>query len=152
MVQVEFLLINEDFSYFQISVPIFIESADIFHTITDDHIILNLNQWLIITCPILSYEIEYYPLQNLSQIETNRYLPSIDIIRLDHLQSNTDYQLNIKVSSEAGVNLHGITFRTSNSHGLILRKNQRIIFIMVCIASFLFTFTVVYLILKKIGM
>ena len=140
------------FPSFSISVPIFIDSADIFKTITHDHIILNVNQWLIITCPIISYEIEYYPLENLSQIETNRYLPSIDFIRIDHLQTNTEYQLNVKVSSEAGENFQGITFRTKDSHGLILRKNQQMIFIMVSIASFLFTFTIVYLILKKIGL
>lgn len=123
-----------------------------FTNISHDSFILNINQWLIPTCPILSYEIEYHPLENLSQIESNRYFPPIEFIRIDHLQSNTDYQLNVKITSEAGEVFQRISFRTKDSRQYHRRQNQQIIFIMVCMASFLLTFAIVFLILKKFGL
>ena len=136
----------------KISVPIFLESVDLFRTIAHDHVILNINQWIIPTCPILSYEIEYYPRENLSRIESNHYRSPIDFIRIDHLQSNTDYQLNVKVTSESGENFQGLSFRTKDSHEYFLYQHQQMIFIMVCLASFLLTFTLVFLICKKFGL
>ncbi len=154
MVQVEFSFRkNLFFMNREILVPSLIESNDLFETISNDYIILNMKKWLINACPILSYEIELFPIENTSEIHFNRFLSSKSSIRIANLQSNQDYQLNIQIHSEAGDHIERITFRTTDDdHHQAKIKNQQMIFIMICTASFLLTSVFVIIILKKTGL
>ena len=51
-----------------------------------------MNKWMINACPILSYEIEIFPIENSSQIYFKRYISSKNEIQINNLQSNQDYQ------------------------------------------------------------
>ncbi len=136
-------------------VPSLIEPKDLFETISSNYIILNMEKWMIDECPILSYEIELFPIKNSSERNFNRYISSENRIQIANLQSNQDYQLNIKIHSEAGEKLERISFRTIDNKHRIKIKHQQIIFLMIFIASFLFTFVFILIlmkILKKTGL
>jgi hypothetical protein len=136
-------------------VPSLIEPKDLFETISSNSIILNMEKWMIDECPILSYEIELFPIKNSSERNFNRYISSENRIQIANLQSNQDYQLNIKIHSEAGEKLERISFRTIDNKHRIKIKHQQIIFLMIFIASFLFTFVFILIlmkILKKTGL
>jgi len=107
-----------------------------------------MRKWIINECPILSYEIEIFPIKNSSEIHFNRYISSKPEIQIDNLESNQDYQLNIKVRSEAGENIERIFFRTINDDNQIKIKNQQIIFSMIFIALFLLVFIFILIIIK----
>ena len=111
-----------------------------------------MKNWLINVCPILSYEIELFPLENASEFHFNRYLSTENSFQIDNLQSNQDYQLNIKVHTEAGNHLERISFRTLDDHHQTKIKGQRMVFIMICSASFLLTLIFILLILKRTGL
>jgi hypothetical protein len=112
-----------------------------------------MKNWLINVCPILSYEIELFPLENTSEFHFDRYLSSKNSFQIDNLQSNQDYQLNIKVHTEAGDHFERVSFRTlDDDHHQTKIKSQRTIFIMICAASFLLTLVFILLILKRTGL
>lgn len=130
------------------------EAKDLFETISNNYIIINMAKWIIDECPILSYEIEIFPIKNSSEINSHRYISSKNQIQIDNLQSNQDYQLNVKIHSQIGENIEQIYFRTKNNDDQIRIKNQQILLIMIFIASFLLMFVFILLIIKlfkKIG-
>jgi hypothetical protein len=109
-----------------------------------------MEKWIINECPILSYEIEIFPIKNSSEIHFNRYISSKPQIRIDNLESNQDYQLNVKVRSQAGENIERIFFQTidDNDDNQIKIKNQQIIFSMIFIVLFLLIFIFILIIIK----
>jgi hypothetical protein len=114
-----------------------------------------MEKWIINECPILSYDIEIFPIKNSSEIHFNRYISSRNQIQINNLQSNQDYQLNIKIHSQAGENIERISFRTINDDDQIKIKNQQILFIMLFTASFLLIIVFLLIIknlLKKTGL
>lgn len=124
------------------------EVQDLFEMVSNTYIILNIDKWIIDECPILSYEIEIFPIKNSSDINSNRYISSKSLIKIDNLEPNQDYKLDIKIHSQSGENIERISFRTKNNDDRIKIKNQQILFIMLFIASFLLIFVFIALIWK----
>ena len=67
----------------------------------------------------------------------------LNAIKIDNLKSNEDYELNIKIHSQAGEHTEKIIFRTMN-----YELNNQHIFIFICIASFFFTFVFIMMVIK----
>jgi len=107
-----------------------------------------MGKWIINECPILSYEIEIFPITNSSEINFNRYISTKNQIQIDNLQSNQDYQSNIKIYSQAGEHIERISFRTIDDDNEIRIKNQQILLIMISVASFLLIFVFILIIMK----
>jgi len=125
-------------------VPSLIESSDLLQTISSNYIILNMANWIINECPILSYEIQLLRSKtNLSQYFS--YKNEFNEIKIPNLRSDEDYQLNIKVNSQAGENTEIISFRTTNEKNQIKTNNEQIIII---ITSFLLILVLIVFIMK----
>ncbi len=125
------------------TLPSLIQSTDLIEAISNHFIILTMSNWIINQCSILSYEIDIFPVKNSTDIHLHRYYSfknNFQTIKIDNLQSNEDYQLNIKVISQAGETMKIISFRTSNenAHSNPKSKNPYII-IVIIIISFIFT-------------
>jgi hypothetical protein len=125
------------------TIPSLIQSTDLIEAISNHFIILTMSNWIINQCSILSYEIEIFPIRNSSEIHLHRYYTfknHFQTIKIDNLQSNEDYQLNIKVISQAGETMKIISFRTTNDnyHSNSKTKNPYLIIIIIII-SFIFT-------------
>jgi hypothetical protein len=100
--------------------------------------------WIINECPILSYEIRLLRSKtNLSQYFS--YKNEFNEIKITNLRSDEDYQLNIKINSQAGENTEIISFRTTNEKNQIKTNNEQIIII---ITSFLLVLVLIVFIMK----
>ena len=105
-----------------------------------------MKHWLIDICPIQSYEIQLFPINNTNEIPSHHYLSSKDLIHIDHLHSNQDYQLNLHIYSEAGETFERLTFRTITEMKIF---NQQMIFILIGIGLFLLILVLILIILRK---
>ncbi|CAF1446454.1 unnamed protein product [Adineta steineri] len=114
------------------SVPTLIESSDLVQTVSNNYIILNMANWIINECSILSYEIELLTSKtNLSRYFS--YKNDLNELKIDNLQSNEDYQLNIKVNSQAGENMEIISFRTTNEKTSIKSRMEQFFILIICL-------------------
>jgi hypothetical protein len=120
-----------------------IGSNDLLETISNNYIIVNMANWIIDECPILSYEIEIFPIINSNLKRSYSFKNQFNEIKIDNLQIDEDYQLNIKINSQAGENIERVIFRTMNN-----KINNQQIFILVCIGSFLIIFVLIIIIIK----
>jgi hypothetical protein len=102
-----------------------------------------MSNWIINQCSILSYEIDIFPIKNSSEIHLHRYYTfknNFQTIKIDNLQSNEDYQLNIKIISQAGETMKIISFRTTNENFYSNSKTKNpYLLIIIIIISFIFT-------------
>ena len=124
-------------------VPSMIGSNELLETISNNYIIVNMANWIIDECPILSYEIEIFPVINSNLKRSYFFQNQSNEIQIDDLQIDENYQLNIKINSQAGENIERIIFRTRNN-----KINNQQIFILICISSFLIIFILVIIIIK----
>lgn len=85
-----------------------------------------MENWFIDECRILSYEIT---------LDSNRYVSSTARYRIDNLRANHNYEMSIKIISEAGEINEFISFRTIDDYERIRIKNEQLILIMICIAT-----------------
>jgi hypothetical protein len=120
---------------FYVLVPSLIESKDLIETISNNFIILNMSNWIINQCLILSYEIEIFPTGNSTLHRFYTFNHNLQQIQINNLQSNEEYQLHIKVNSQSGEVIKQISFRTTNYSNPTnsKTKNQYIIIIIVII-------------------
>ena len=88
-----------------------IDSSDLVHSIAYNHIVLNMANWIIHECSILSYEIELFSTKTNSSQEIS-YKNETTMIKIGQLDPNEHYQLNVKVQTEAGESLETILFQT----------------------------------------
>ena len=94
--------------------------------ISNNFIILNMSKWIINQCLILSYNIDIISLIN----STNKfhqyysYENNLKHIQINHLQSNQDYQLYIKINSQAGEIIKVLPFRTMNNNNQTIFKRK----------------------------
>ncbi|CAF3590109.1 unnamed protein product [Rotaria sordida] len=134
------------------SIPSLIESKDLLRTISNNYIIVNMANWIIDECPILSYEIEIFSIKNSNENNFNQYFSfknPLNEIKIDHLQSDHDYQLNIKINSQPGEKLQRISFRTTKTNTQIKLKHKQILrFLLLTIISFLLIFILIFIIMK----
>jgi len=125
------------------SIPSLIQSTDLIEVISNNFIILTMSNWIINQCSILSYEIEIFSIKNSSETNLHRYYSfknHFQNIKIDNLQSNEDYQLNIKVNSEAGETIKILSFRTTNDNYQLNSKTKNpYLIIIIIIISFIFT-------------
>ena len=125
------------------SLPSLIQSTDLIEAISNHYIILTMSNWVINQCSILSYEIDLFPLKNSSETNLHRYYSfqnHFQSIKIDNLQSDEDYQLNIKVNSQAGETTKMISFRTTNDNFQFNSKTKNpYLIIVIIIISFIFT-------------
>ncbi|UJR10325.1 hypothetical protein I4U23_014531 [Adineta vaga] len=127
------------------SVPSLIDSSDLVQSISSNYIILNMNNWIINECSILSYEIELIS----SKTNFSRYISHTNensMIKIDQLQSNEYYELNIKVNSQAGENFQTISFQTTNEKLAGKTKLEQILML----SAFLLCLFILILIIMKI--
>ncbi|CAF3429449.1 unnamed protein product [Rotaria socialis] len=104
------------------SVPSLAQPKDLIETISNNFIVLNMSNWIINQCLILSYDIELSSLANTTDNDQHRYYSfknNFETIRIANLQPNQDYQLHIKVNSQAGETIKIILFRTANDKSQI---------------------------------
>ncbi|CAF4143011.1 unnamed protein product [Rotaria sp. Silwood2] len=134
------------------SIPSLIESKDLLRTISNNYIIVNMANWIINECPILSYEIEIFPIITANENNLNRYFSfknQLNEIKIDHLQSDHDYQLNIKINSQAGDKQEIISFRTTkNNNQIKLKHKQILLFLLLTMISFLLVFILIFIMIK----
>ena len=137
------------------SIPSLIQSSDLIELISNNFIILTMSKWIINQCLIESYQIEIYPIKNSTDLNLHRFYSfqnSIDQIKIGNLQSNEEYQLNIKVNSQAGETIKIISFRTTNVNSPVNSKTKNPYFILITIIiSFIFTLilSIIFFILIK---
>jgi len=137
------------------SIPLLIQSTDLIEMISNNFIILTMSNWIINQCSIISYEIEIFPINNSTEINLHRYYSfknNFQNIKIDKLQSNQDYQLNINVQSQAGEIIKMISFRTTNNNQEFNFKTKNsYLIIIIIIISFIFTLitTIIIFILIK---
>ncbi|CAF0794841.1 unnamed protein product [Rotaria sordida] len=133
------------------SVPLLIQSKDLIETISNNFIILNMSNWIINQCLILSYDIELFPIINSTNNNNNnnnnnlhRYYSfknNFKNFRINNLQSDQDYQLHIKINSQSGELIKIILFRTTNDEKQMnLKTKNSYIIIIVIIISLIFIF------------
>ncbi|CAF0823910.1 unnamed protein product [Rotaria sp. Silwood1] len=134
------------------SIPSLIQSKDLLRTVSNNYVIVNMATWMINECPILSYDIEIFPIKNSDENNLNRYLSfknQINEIKIDHLKSDHDYQLNIKIHSQAGEKLEIIPFRTTKNNNQIKLKHKQIfLFLLLTIISFVLIFILIFIMMK----
>jgi hypothetical protein len=125
-----------------LKVPSLIQPKDLIETISNNFINLNMSNWIINQCSILSYEIELFPIRNSTEISLHRYYSfknHLKNIQIDNLQSNEDYQLHMKVHSQAGEIIKTMSFRTIDDNPSSNSKSQNhYIIILILILSFIF--------------
>lgn len=133
-------------------VPSVIQPKDLIRTVTDNYIILNMAKWIINECPILSYEIEIVPIKNSNEYNSNRYFSfkyPLNEVKIDHLQSDHQYRLNIKVNSQPGENFQSISFRTEKSFDQMKMKySQHFILIIFTLTCFMLIFLAIFVLLQ----
>lgn len=124
-------------------IPSLIHSTDLIEMVSNNFIILTMSNWIINQCLILSYDIELFPIKNSSEIDLHRFYSfknNFQEIKIDNLEINQDYQLNIKVYSQAGETVKIISFRTTNNNQQLNSKTKNpYLIIIIIIISFLFT-------------
>ncbi|CAF2759126.1 unnamed protein product [Rotaria sp. Silwood2] len=143
------------------SAPLLIQSKDLIETISNNFIILNMSNWIINQCLILSYDIELFPIINSTNNNNNnnnnnlhRYYSfknNFKNFRINNLQTNQDYQLHIKINSQSGEIIKIILFRTTNDNQQmnLKTKNSYIIIILVISLIFIFILLISIFILMK---
>jgi len=110
----EYLLVKTDGS-----MPSLVQSTDLIEIISNNFIVLTMSNWIINQCSIISYEIELYPIKNATDINVHRFYrfkSTVEKIQIDDLLANEDYQLNLKVNSQAGETVKVLSFRTTNEN------------------------------------
>ncbi|CAF1590596.1 unnamed protein product, partial [Adineta ricciae] len=120
------------------SIPTLIQSKELIETITDHFIILNMSNWLINQCSIISFEIEISPVRNSTEQALHQFYSfknHLKSIQIDNLQSNQDYQLQIKVNSQAGEIIKIVSFRTTNDQNLTKSRSPNYYIIIIIIAA-----------------
>ena len=134
----EYLIVQTDGS-----IPSLIQSTDLIEAISNDYIILTMSNWIINQCQILSYEIEIFPLKTSNQTNQHRSYSlknNFQTIKIDNLQSNEDYQLNLKIYSQAGEATRILSFRTTNDlHQLSSKSKNPFLILIIIVISFIFT-------------
>ncbi|UJR35713.1 hypothetical protein I4U23_028463 [Adineta vaga] len=118
------------------SIPTLIPSKELIETISNNFIILNMSNWFINYCSILSFEIELFPTRNSTARNLHQFYSfknHLKTIQLDNLLSNQDYQLQIKINSQAGEIIKIISFRTTNDQKLTNSKSQNYYIIIIII-------------------
>ena len=111
--------------------------------ISNNCIILNMTNWIIDQCHILSYEIEICSVINSNENNLNRYSlfkNEFNNMKIDNLQSDNDYQLTIKIYCQAGDYIETISFQMAKDKNQMENKHQLILFIVILISPFLLTF------------
>ncbi|CAF0912627.1 unnamed protein product, partial [Adineta ricciae] len=103
------------------SVPSVIDSSDLVQSIAYNHIMLNMANWIIHECLILSYEIQLFSTKTNSSREIS-YKNEITMIKIGQLDPNEHYQLNVRVQTEAGESVKMISFQTMNE--TVSRRTQ----------------------------
>ncbi|CAF4516635.1 unnamed protein product [Rotaria sp. Silwood1] len=145
------------------SAPLLIQSKDLIETISNNFIILNMSNWIINQCLILSYDIELFPVINVTNNNNNnnnnnklhRYYSfknNFKSFRINNLQSNQDYQLHIKINSQSGEIIKIILFRTTNNNqnmNLKTKNSYTIIIIMTISLIFMIIISISIFILMK---
>ena len=122
------------------SIPSLIQTKDLIEIISNNYLILDMSNWIINQCLILSYEIEIYPFGNSTLHRYYTFNNNFQQIRINDLQSNIDYQLNIKVNSQAGQIIKQISFRTTDNPNQMNSKTKtHYTIIIIVIISFVFT-------------
>lgn len=96
-----------------------------------------MDNWFIDECRILSYEVTF---------DSKRYASSSSRYRIDNLHANHNYEMSIKIISEAGVINEIISFRTIDDYERIRMKNEQLILMMICIATVVLTLVCVCII------
>jgi hypothetical protein len=127
-------------------VPSVVESNDLLQTISNNYIIVNMANWIIDECPILSYDIEIFPTMNSNLKRYYSFKNQLNAIKIDNLQTDEDYQLNIKINSQSGENIERISFRTTNNNQI--KINNQHILIIISIGAFLFVFVLIMIVIK----
>jgi hypothetical protein len=102
--------------------------------------------WIIDECPILSYDIEIFPTMNSNLKRYYSFKNQLNAIKIDNLQTDEDYQLNIKINSQSGENIERISFRTTNNNQI--KINNQHILIIISIGAFLFVFVLIMIVIK----
>lgn len=99
-----------------------------------------MSNWIINQCLILSYDIELFPITNSTDKNHHRYYSfknNFKTIRISNLQANQDYQLHIKVNSQAGETIKIILFRTTNENKDSNLRTKSSYFLIIIIVSFI---------------
>ena len=102
-----------------------------------------MSSWIINQCLIISYEIKIFPMINSTETNLHRsyiFENNFQHIQIDNLQANQDYQLHIRVNSQAGEIVKIISFRTTNENNQATSKMKNYyIIILIVVISFIFT-------------
>jgi hypothetical protein len=133
------------------TIPSLIQSTDLIELISNNYIILTMSNWIINQCSIISYEIDLFPIKNSTEINHDHrsysFKNNFQNIKIDNLQSNEDYQLNIKINSQSGEIIKILSFRTTNDNQQFNSKTKNsYIIIIIIIISFLFTLIIAIII------
>ena len=97
-----------------------------------------MSNWLINQCSIISFEIEIFPVRNSTEQALHQFYSfknHLKSIQIDNLQSNQDYQLQIKVNSQAGEIIKIVSFRTTNDQNLTKSRSPNYYIIIIIIAA-----------------
>ncbi|CAF3435968.1 unnamed protein product [Rotaria socialis] len=134
------------------STPSLYQSKDLIRAVSNNYIILDMAKWIINECPILSFEIEIIPIKNSDGNNLNRYFSfknELNEIKIDHLQPEHDYQLNIKINSQPGENFQIISFRTAkDTNRISIKYSQRIFLVLLTMILFMLTLLFVFILVK----
>ena len=125
------------------SLPSLVQSTDLIEAISHDSIILTMSNWMINQCAILGYDIEIFPLKTSNETHQHRSYSlknNFQTIKIDHLQPNEDYQLNLKLYSQAGETMRILSFRTTNDLQQMNSKSKNpFLILIIIIVSFILT-------------
>lgn len=117
-------------------VPSLIQPNDLIETISSTFVVVNMSNWIINRCSILSFDIEIYPKVNSTEQNLHQFYSfknHLKRVQIDNLYPNQDYQLRIKVNSQAGEIVKFISFRTNADQRASSFRSQNYYIILIII-------------------